>query len=74
MATFGWRLNDDFLNGLDLERDQQNFKIQTGNTFESSLPGLYIVGALRPGHSQAIIAAGQGAVAAIDINQRLLEL
>ena len=74
MATYGWRLNDTFLEGLSLDRDSEKFKILTSNTNESSLRGLYVVGAMRPGHSQAIIAAGQGAVAAIDINQRLLEL
>lgn len=74
MATFGWRLNDSFLQDLDLARDQDGFKILTGSTNESSLPGLYVIGAMKPGHSQAIIAAGQGAATAIDINQRLLEL
>lgn len=74
MATFGWHLNDDFLIDLNLDRDLDNFKILTNSTNETSLQGLYSVGALKPGHSQAIIAAGQGAVSAIDINQRLLEL
>lgn len=74
LATFGWHLNDTFLEGLELKRDHQNFKILTSNTNESSLSGLYMVGAVKPGHSQAIIAAGQGAVSAIDINQQLLEL
>jgi thioredoxin reductase (NADPH) len=74
MATFGWRLNDGFLKELPLDRDHENFKILTNNTNESSLRGLYVVGAMKTGHSQAIIAAGQGATAAIDINQRLLEL
>lgn len=74
MATYGWRLNDTFLEGLSLDRDHEGFKILTNSTNESSLPGLYVVGAMRPGHSQAIIAAGQGAAAAIEINQRLLEL
>lgn len=74
MASFGWRLNDSFLQDLDLKRDHEGFKILTGSANESSLPGLYIIGALKPGHSQAVIAAGQGAATAIDINQKLLEL
>jgi len=74
MSTFGWHLNDDFLKELPLDRDHEQFKILTSTTCESSLSGLYVVGAMKPGHSQAIIAAGQGAVAAIDINHRLLEL
>lgn len=74
MATFGWHLNDSFLRDLELKRDGEGFKILTNSSSESSLPGLYLVGALRQGHSQAIIAAGQGAAAAIEINRRLLAL
>ena len=74
MASFGWRLNDGFLADLPLDRDRDNFKILTSSSNESSLPGLYVVGAMKPGHSQAIIAAGQGAAAAIDINRQLLAL
>lgn len=74
MATFGWHLNDGFLADLPLKRDHENFKILTDGANESSLRGLYVVGALRTGHTQAIIAAGQGAVTAIDINRCLLEL
>ncbi len=72
MASYGWKLHDSFLEGLSLERDHERFKILASSTCESSLSGLYVVGAMKPGHSQAIIAAGQGAVAAIDINHRLL--
>jgi thioredoxin reductase (NADPH) len=74
MATFGWRLNDGYLRDLPLDRDGEEFKILASPSGQSSLPGLYVVGALRPGHSQAIIAAGQGAAAAIDINSQLLVL
>lgn len=74
MASFGWRLNDGFLADLPLERDSGNFKILTSAVNESSVRGLYVVGAMRPGHAQAIIAAGQGATAAIDINRQLLEI
>lgn len=74
MATFGWRLNDGYLQGLQLDRDHEDFKIIASPAGQSSLPGLYVVGALRPGHAQAIMAAGQGAAAAIDINSQLLGL
>lgn len=74
MATFGWHLNDTFLEGLSLNRDSDNFKILTNSTNETSEKGLYVVGAMKAGPSQAIIAAGQGAVAAIDINHQLLGL
>jgi len=72
MSHFGYKLNDQFLSGLDLKRDRDNFKYITGGTYESSLDGLYIVGPLT-GNDQAIIAAGEGAMVAIDLKKRLLE-
>ena len=76
-VILGWggiSLNDEYLEGLDLERDAEGFKIVTKGAGESSLPGLFVVGALRQGHSQAIISAGQGAEAAIEISTRIVEL
>jgi thioredoxin reductase (NADPH) len=73
----GWggiSLNDKYLEGLPLERDADEFKIVTRASGESSIPGLFVVGALRHGHSQAIISAGQGAEAAIEISTRVVEL
>lgn len=72
MSNFGYKLNDAFLAGLDLKRDREHFKYVTNSTYESSLNGLYILGPLT-GNDQAIIAAGEGATAAIDIKKRLLE-
>ena len=74
MSDFGFKLNDDFLAGLPLKRDGRAFKYVVDHNFESSLDGLYIVGPLNTGHDQAIIAAGEGAVAAIEINRRLLDI
>ena len=74
LSDFGFKLNDDFLAGLPLKRDGRGFKYVVDHNFESSLAGLYIVGPLNTGHDQAIIAAGEGAVAAIEINKRLLDL
>jgi thioredoxin reductase (NADPH) len=76
-VILGWggiSLNDDYLEALDLERDADGFKIVTKNSGESSIPGLFVLGALRTGHSQAIISAGQGAEAAIEISTRIVEL
>ena len=76
-VILGWggiTLNDDYLQGLDLERDAEGFKIQTKGSCESSVPGLFVLGALRQGHSQAIISAGQGADAAVEISTRIVEL
>lgn len=73
MSHFGYKLNDHFLSDLNLKRDSKGFKYITNSEYESSLSGLYIVGPLTR-NDQAIIAAGEGAVAAIDINKRLLQL
>lgn len=72
MSNFGYKLNDKFLSALDLKRDSEGFKYVTNTEYESSMSGLYIVGPLTR-NDQAIIAAGEGAVAAIDINKRLLQ-
>ncbi|MGD1075309.1 MAG: NAD(P)/FAD-dependent oxidoreductase [Thermodesulfovibrionales bacterium] len=74
MSHFGYKLNDDFLSELNLKRDRDGFKFMVNQQNESSLRGLYIVGPLNTGTDQVVIAAGQGAVAAIDIKSRLLEL
>ena len=74
MSHFGYKLNDGYMEKLGLKRDSQGFKYIVGPAYESSLTGLYIVGPLNQGNDQAIIAAGEGAVAAIDINKRLLDL
>lgn len=73
MSNFGFKLNDKFLTGLALKRDKKDFKYIVNAEYESSMSGLYIVGPLNTGNDQAIIAAGEGAVAAIDINKRLFE-
>lgn len=73
MASFGVTLNADFLVDLPLKKNPENVYYVTSRVYESSLRGLYIVGPLNTGHDQVVIAAGEGATAAIDINKRLLE-
>ncbi len=76
-VILGWggiSLNDEYLEDIDLERDAEGFKIATKGSGESSIPSLFVLGALRHGHSQAIISAGQGAEAAIEISTRIVEL
>jgi len=74
LSDFGFKLNDGYLRGLPLEKDNHRFKYQVNHYFESSVNGLYILGPLNTGSDQAVIAAGQGATAAIDIKKRLLDL
>jgi len=76
-VILGWggsSLNDEYLDTLPLERDAEGFKIMRKGSGESSIPGLFVLGALRHGHSQAIISAGQGAEAAIEISTRIVEI
>ncbi len=73
MLHFGYKLNDAFLSELELKKDNKDFKYIVNPNYESSLSGLYIVGPLNQGNDQVVIAAGEGAVAAIDIKKRLLE-
>ncbi|MFH7325553.1 NAD(P)/FAD-dependent oxidoreductase [Desulfurivibrio sp. C05AmB] len=74
MLSYGYRINDAFLAGLALERVAGGQKLATDHHCETSLKNLFALGALKPGNAQAIIAAGQGAMVGIEINQRLLEL
>ncbi len=73
MSHFGFKLNDAFLGGLDLKKESDKRTYQVNRDFESSASGLYIVGPLC-GHDQVVIAAGEGATAALDIKKRLLEM
>lgn len=52
----------------------ENLGYVANHNYESSLNGLYIVGPLNTGNDQAIIAAGEGAIAAIDIKKRLINI
>jgi len=74
MSDFGFKLNDEFLSELTLEKDSHGFRYVVKRNYESSLSGLYIVGPLNTGTDQAIVAAGEGATAAIDIKNRLLNI
>jgi thioredoxin reductase (NADPH) len=74
MSNFGFKLNDEFLSELNLKRDSNGFKYVVSHVYESSVSGLYIVGPLNQGSDQAVVAAGEGAVAAIDLKKRLLGL
>ena len=73
LSHFGYKLNTGFLSELPLKRDSEKFKYLTSRNYESSLSGLYIVGPLT-GDDQVVIAAGEGAIAAIDMKKRLLEM
>ncbi len=74
LSNYGYSLNDDFLSELLLKKDSDNFKYVTNKNYESSISGLYIVGPLNTGNDQIVIAAGEGAIAAIDANKRLMDM
>ncbi len=73
LSNFGYITNDDFLSELNLKKDSNN-KYHTNRNYESSEGGLYIIGPLMSGNDQIVIVAGQGAIAAVDINKRLLDM
>ena len=77
LSSYGYRLNDTFLEKLKaagrLRMDSSGQKYETNRHFESSVQGLYIIGPLA-GSDQAIVAAGEGAIAAMDLNKRLIEV
>ncbi len=50
-VILGWggiSLNDEYLEGLPLERDAEGFKIMTKGASESSIPGLFVLGRTPP--------------------------
>ncbi len=66
---------DTFLDegGIELQREAHEGGIKVNwRTFESSTHNLFAVGPCNEGPDQAIIAGGQGALAAIEIHQRIL--
>jgi thioredoxin reductase (NADPH) len=73
LSNFGFKPNDAFLKDLQPKRDPKGSGFIVNNRYESSVNGLYIIGPLNTGNDQVVIAAGEGAVAAIDINKRLFE-
>jgi thioredoxin reductase (NADPH) len=60
----------DLARSLELTEDDSG-AIEVDRDYQSSIPGVYVLGrSVRPRRSQAIISAGAGAVAALDILAR----
>jgi thioredoxin reductase (NADPH) len=74
MLSYDYTLNDSCLFELALKREGNDNKLVTNHLCESSVENLFVLGALKAGKAQAIIAAGQGAMVGIEINRRLLDL
>lgn len=74
-TLLGHRSLDTFLDQetIPVKRDGRGFIKINWRTFESSVTGLYAVGPCNDGPDQAIIAGGQGALAALAIHQQILE-
>lgn len=71
-SHFGFTLNDSCLEGLPLERTGTG-KYTVNRHFESTVSGLYVTGPLA-GSDQVVVAAGEGALAALDMKKRLIEM
>jgi thioredoxin reductase (NADPH) len=73
-TRLGVKRHDIFLNdpSLPIGRDADGYIQVNFETLESSVPNLFAVGPCNSGQDQVMIAAGQGAVAAMTIHDRLL--
>ena len=73
-TRLGVKRHDVFLNNesLSVSRDSDGYIEVDFKTFESSVLNLFAVGPCNVGQDQVIIAAGQGAVAALEIHDRIL--
>ncbi|HOX41176.1 MAG TPA: NAD(P)/FAD-dependent oxidoreductase [bacterium] len=74
-TILGHNRRDHFLDdgGIDVRRDSEGFIRVDYRTFETSVKNLYAVGPCNDGPDQAIIAGGQGALAALAIHRKILE-
>lgn len=74
-TILGYERKDQFLDEGKIfpERDERDFILVDFYTFESSVSNLYAIGPCNQGPDQAIIAAGEGALAALAIHRKILE-
>lgn len=66
LSDLGYERNDSFLLGLNLKRSRTGY-IEVNPSYESSIPGLFVVGPINTGTDQISVAVGEGAVAAMHI-------
>ena len=59
--------------GLKPKRDEDGFLKVNFETFETSVKNLYATGPVNEGPDQAIVAGGEGALAAISIHAKILK-
>jgi len=72
--TLGFIRRDKFLDkgNISPERNEKGFIVVNFDNYESSTTNLFAVGPCNDGPDQAIIAAGEGAVAALEIHSRIM--
>ncbi|EKD46813.1 MAG: FAD-dependent pyridine nucleotide-disulfide oxidoreductase [uncultured bacterium] len=73
LSDLGYTRNDSFLSELSLERSESGY-IRTDENFESSVPGLFVVGPINTGPDQVSVAVGEGARAAMHAIESELNL
>lgn len=73
-TRLGYKRFDQFLDegSINIERNENGFIEVNFRTFESSIQNLFAIGPCNNGPDQAIIAGGEGALAAIEIHERIL--
>jgi len=66
LTDLGYTRNDAFLEGLGLARSETGY-IKTDAHYESSVPGVFVIGPLNTGPDQVSVAVGSGAQAAMHV-------
>lgn len=74
-TRLGYERLDGFLSkgGIEAARNKAGFIKVDWRTMESSVPNLFAVGPCNDGPDQVIIAGGEGALAALEIRDRIME-
>jgi len=66
LSDLGYARNDNFLAEIKLKKSKSGY-IKVDKHYESSLPGLFVIGPLNTGPDQVSVAVGEGAQAAMHI-------
>ena len=70
LSRMGYEKNDSFL--PELKRNDKN-QIEVNEEYESSIPGLYVIGPLNQFGDQVSVAVGEGSIAARKIIDKLIK-
>ncbi len=73
-VAIGHKPNTDFLKGR-IKLDESGYIITEGKSSKTNIPGVFAAGDVQdPKYRQAVVAAGSGAIAALDVEEYLNEI